>query len=98
MLGSLILYFKGMRRMMFQLSGFYCNIPQEFSLHDCGYYIGVLSGVNPKLYTQGLYICGALGALFGFSICRFLWFLNCCIGLILCFTCTWRFMGLRLSL
>ena len=25
MLGSLILYFKGMRRMMFQLSGFYCK-------------------------------------------------------------------------
>ena len=25
MLGSLILYLKGMRRMMFQLSGFYCN-------------------------------------------------------------------------
>ena len=27
MLGSLILYFKGRRLMMFQLSGFYCNIP-----------------------------------------------------------------------
>ena len=25
MLGSLILYLKGMRIMMFQLSGFYCN-------------------------------------------------------------------------
>ena len=25
MLGSLILYFKGMRLMMFQLSGFYCR-------------------------------------------------------------------------
>ena len=25
MLGSLILYLKGMRRMMFQLSGFYCK-------------------------------------------------------------------------
>ena len=25
MLGSLILYLKGMRRMMFQLSGFYCR-------------------------------------------------------------------------
>ena len=25
MLGSLILYLKGMRKMMFQLSGFYCN-------------------------------------------------------------------------
>ena len=29
MLGSLILYFKGMRLVMFQLSGFYCK-----SLHD----------------------------------------------------------------
>ena len=26
MLGCLILYLKGMRRMMFQLSGFYCNL------------------------------------------------------------------------
>ena len=26
MLGSLILYLKGMRRMMFQLSGFYCKL------------------------------------------------------------------------
>ena len=26
MLGSLILYLKGMRRMMFQLSGFYYNL------------------------------------------------------------------------
>ena len=26
MLGSLILYFKGMRLMMFQLSGFYCRL------------------------------------------------------------------------
>ena len=26
MLGSLILYLKGMRRMMFQLSGFYCRV------------------------------------------------------------------------
>ena len=26
MLGSLILYLKGMRRMMFQLSGFYCTL------------------------------------------------------------------------
>ena len=26
-LGSLILYFKGMRLMMFQLSGFYCKLP-----------------------------------------------------------------------
>ena len=27
MLGSLILYLKGMRIMMFQLSGFYCRVP-----------------------------------------------------------------------
>ena len=29
MLGSLILYLKGMRIMMFQLSGFYCNVPTQ---------------------------------------------------------------------
>ena len=28
MLGSLILYFKGMRRMMFQLSGFYYRVSE----------------------------------------------------------------------
>ena len=29
MLGSLILYLKGMRRMMFQLSGFYCRVTTQ---------------------------------------------------------------------
>ena len=29
MLGSLILYLKGMRIMMFQLSGFYCSLLQK---------------------------------------------------------------------
>ena len=33
MLGSLILYLKGMRRMMFQLSGFYCR---ELGLQEVG--------------------------------------------------------------
>ena len=28
MLGSLILYLKGMRTTMFQLSGFYCRVPR----------------------------------------------------------------------
>ena len=32
MLGSLILYLKGMRIMMFQLSGFYCNIIEKVNL------------------------------------------------------------------
>ena len=31
MLGSLILYLKGMRRMMFQLSGFYCRTTPHYS-------------------------------------------------------------------
>ena len=31
MLGSLILYLKGMRIMMFQLSGFYCSLPQTLN-------------------------------------------------------------------
>ena len=30
MLGSLILYLKGMRIMMFQLSGFYCRVLRVF--------------------------------------------------------------------
>ena len=32
MLGPLILYLKGMRIMMFQLSGFYCIVPYYRSL------------------------------------------------------------------
>ena len=35
MLGSLILYLKGMRRMMFQLSGFYFRI-EELGLRKVG--------------------------------------------------------------
>ena len=31
-LGSLILYLKGMRRMMFQLSGFHCSIESRVNL------------------------------------------------------------------
>ena len=31
MLGSLIIYLKGMRRMMFQLSGFYCKPNPELA-------------------------------------------------------------------
>ena len=42
MLGSLILYFKGMRIMMFQLSGFYCNFKAAW---------GFLSSPRPDLYT-----------------------------------------------
>ena len=34
MLGSLILYLKGMRIMMFQLSGFYCIISPTTKSHD----------------------------------------------------------------
>ena len=41
MLGSLILYLKGMRRMMFQLSGFYCK-----SQHLTG---NLCRGVGPAL-------------------------------------------------
>ena len=37
MLGSLILYLKGMRIMMFQLSGFYCN---SYDISCIFYYIG----------------------------------------------------------
>ena len=33
-LGSLILYLKGMRIMMFQLSGFYCKALKPFLLHS----------------------------------------------------------------
>ena len=36
-LGSLILYLKGMRIMMFQLSGFYCN---SYDISCIFYYIG----------------------------------------------------------
>ena len=36
MLGSLILYLKGMRIMMFQLSGFYCRVAG--SELDCGFF------------------------------------------------------------
>ena len=40
MLGSLILYHKGMRIMMFQLSGFYCRV-----------YIGVQGLPGPQEYV-----------------------------------------------
>ena len=33
MLGFPILYFKGMRLTMFQLSGFYCKPPVEVQIH-----------------------------------------------------------------
>ena len=36
MLGSLILYLKGMRIMMFQLSGFYCNPTIIAKVNFCG--------------------------------------------------------------
>ena len=41
MLGSLLIYLKGMRRMMFQLSGFYCKALVALrvggeGLRDCG--------------------------------------------------------------
>ena len=41
MLGSLILYLKGMRRMMFQLSGFYCIMTETLSPEP---WIGLLRG------------------------------------------------------
>ena len=52
MLGSPILYLKGRRRMMFQLSGFYCILfgpSSELTLaRSCGY-----SGTVNKRRTQG---------------------------------------------
>ena len=54
MLGSLILYFKGMRLMMFQLSGFYCNYPdpredpKSRSLHGGSYKVPLVVE-GPKL-------------------------------------------------
>ena len=41
-LGSLILYLMGMRRMIFQLSGFYCRVPLKRSLK--GFYKGSIIG------------------------------------------------------
>ena len=40
MLGSLILYLKGMRIMMFQLSGFYCRVLGD-RVSDFGVYRGL---------------------------------------------------------
>ena len=40
MLGSLILYLKGMRIMMFQLSGFYCSIWGLRGLGVFGFRVG----------------------------------------------------------
>ena len=40
MLGSLILYLKGMRIMMFQLSGFYCRVFKGFSFFGGVFFFG----------------------------------------------------------
>ena len=42
MLGSLILYLKGMRIMMFQLSGFYCRIVRLQNFRALGFRVWVL--------------------------------------------------------
>ena len=47
-LGSLILYLKGMRRMMFQLSGFYCRVNQHPYQHP-------LENRNQNLSTPQLH-------------------------------------------
>ena len=52
MLGSLILYLKGMRIMMFQLSGFYCKgiYKETFT----GIYTGSFKGIYKGAFT-GIY-------------------------------------------
>ena len=42
MLGSLILYLKGMRIMMFQLSGFYCRGFWGFRVWGAGVLVGLI--------------------------------------------------------
>ena len=49
MLGSPILYLKGMRIMMFQLSGFYCTLPGNGALRE----LGVKGIVEGYLEGQG---------------------------------------------
>ena len=62
MLGSLILYLRGMRIMMFQLSGFYCNelnkVPLKVHLckgvyedYHIGYYWGLVLGIAYKVFS-----------------------------------------------
>ena len=58
MLGSLILYLKGMRTTMFQLSGFYCNMPLE-SLYKSPYimthtHAGRSQAASAQIGTAGI--------------------------------------------
>ena len=49
-LGSLILYLKGMRLMMFQLSGFYCKGIYKGSF--TGIYTGSFKGIYKGAFTR----------------------------------------------
>ena len=60
MLGSLILYLKGMRTTMFQLSGFYCRV--SFN----GILKGILKGILTGIY-KGLRVFGFRASGFGAS-------------------------------
>ena len=56
MLGSLILYLKGMRRMMLQLSGFYCRVMGLPGLRVLGFGL--------RVFAWG--VLGAAGSFLGF--------------------------------
>ena len=51
MLGSRILYLKGMRRMMFQLSGFYCTLTHQ-NLLFCRVPINPILGFTIRTYKK----------------------------------------------
>ena len=56
MLGSLILYLKGMRIMMFQLSGFYCScrVQKPQKVYTFGFIVGVgnIKGLGFRDYPK----------------------------------------------
>ena len=55
MLGSLIVYLKGMRIMMFQLSGYYCRLPGLASFRGLKRLGGwILQDVGLEVYTRSL--------------------------------------------
>ena len=65
MLGSLMLYLKGMRRMIFQLSGFYYRVPLKGSLK--GFYKGSIIGFYKDPFKGTLQFLASTIQGFGFE-------------------------------
>ena len=57
MLGSLTIYLKGMRRMMFQLSGFYCRSLIDPFKEPLGALILYLKGMRRMMFQLSGFYC-----------------------------------------